>query len=162
MAKDNPYSPILNKVLTKQQLKEFIQLLRDAHQGLYTPKVNVQEQLEQTLPFFLAEILMLIAEKQSIPLNNTVEMQQMIDSMREYLEELPIVEIVLAFIPTYKQVKKISDWFAEYTGGHVILDIVIDENIIAGAKISSNGVYKDYSLTQWLHEKGTNDLDQFM
>ena len=78
--------------------------------------------------------------------------------MRKYLESLPVAEIVVSFMPTYRQVMKMSQWWEEYTGSHVILAITIDENIIAGSKISYNGTYKDYSLSQWIQQKG----DQFI
>lgn len=159
---DNPYNSILEKIITIDQLHQSTEKLREASNSLYKHGSNTKEILESILPYFIAEILFDLAQKNNIPLTDVEKLQKIIEDLQTYLENLPVVELVIAFIPSYRNIQKLSKWWEEYTGTHVILAIQVDESIIAGAKISYAGYYKDYSLANWLNQNATTSLDQFL
>lgn len=162
MQKNDQYAAILDKVLTAEQLKDSIQLLRDAHQGLFTPGVSPKDILETSLPYFITENIFSVAQQNNISLDDTAKVQNMLDEVRQYLEQLQVVEMSLAFVPTYRQLQKIKEWWENYTGAHTIVSIKYDEAILAGAKISFNGLYRDYSLLYWISQNAQGDIEQFI
>ncbi len=159
---DNPYYSILEKILTVQQLNQCTQSLAKATDNLYKNKTEAKKILEETLPFFLVESLFENMQINKIPLTDIKRIQKLLEELQLFLQSQPVVEIVVAFIPNYRNVQKISRWWEEYTGTHVILTIIVDESVIAGAKISYAGIYKDYTLSNWFSQKSTGSLDQFL
>lgn len=162
MSTDNPYSSIQEKIITIEQLHKCIEQLREAADGLYKHKSKAQEVLESTLPYFVAQTIFDLANQNKVTLTDIDKLQNILEDLRTYLENLPVAEIVIAFIPTYRNIQKLSQWWEQYTGTHVILAIQVDQSIIAGAKISYAGFFKDYTLSNWLNQNTTSTLDQFL
>ncbi len=162
MNTENPYILILEKILTLEELNRTSQLLNEAYDGLYKSKSDPKEILETTLPYFVTDVVFETAKKNGVPFNDREGLQKIVDEIRTYLLNLPVAELVIAFIPNYRHIQKLSRWWEEYAGTHVILNIKIDESIVAGAKISYAGFYKDYSLSNWLNQNASSNLDQFI
>lgn len=60
---------------------------------------------------------------------------------KEKIESLPVFDLTVAFEPTASQLKTIGDLLPD-----CILDLKTDHKIVAGAVVSFNGKYKDYSF----------------
>ncbi|CAN5202190.1 hypothetical protein BH09PAT2_BH09PAT2_02080 [soil metagenome] len=159
MNTENQYSQAVKNILTIEQLKQNTQLLRETYERLYKKSDNIRDSLEEVLPYFLVENIFDITTKNSIPLTDLKQIQKIITDMKIFLENLPVAEIVISFTPRYKDVTKLSAWWEEYTGEHTILAIQIDESVVAGARISYAGFYKDYSLANWLNQNAARILE---
>ncbi len=155
------YSNITKNIVTIQQLRQSLDLLRQTDQLLYKKDVNIKDTLEQTLPFYLAETILAMINAKQISMTDISHIQQLIKELVDYMEKLPVAELVIAYVPSYRNLQEVADWWTKYTGRHVVLNVKIDESVISGAKISYEGIYKDYSLATWITQNAVGDIDQF-
>jgi len=63
-----------------------------------------------------------------------------------------VVNLVLAFSPEKKLFSHLKLWVKENVNPDAVLDISVDQSILAGALITYNGYYKDFSLKKKVQE----------
>jgi len=140
----------IKNILTITHARHCTDRLRETHEALYEKNIDIKSKLEDMLPHLLSEALILTLETQHIPYTQIDKIQDVINVMKKAIEDIPVVELVLSFVPNNRQVKKISDWWDTYAGRHILLSIEHDDSLLTGAKISYKGVYADYSLSHFL------------
>ncbi|MBI2613499.1 MAG: hypothetical protein HYW62_01910 [Candidatus Levybacteria bacterium] len=79
-----------------------------------------------------------------------------LDTLKDLLKKFKVIKLILAFDPTLKTIEKIHEFISENIGIGYILDIEIDESILAGAAVMFNGKYKDFTLKKSLDEVFAN------
>lgn len=124
------FSEIIRQLKTVNDvdiLKEEIDILMD---GLYKSdfKKNMLSKIRSNMIGFLPQD------------------EEGLSKLLKLLGELKILKLTLAISPTPAMIDDISTWVKKNVGQDVVLDIKMDESIIAGAQISLDGKYGDYSL----------------
>lgn len=71
-----------------------------------------------------------------------------IDELMVYMRSLPKVKVVLAFDPSISFVAKINEEISTQLGKKVILDVTVDQHIVAGAAFEFAGKYREYSMAK--------------
>lgn len=153
---------IYDHVLTTGQLASVIDQLRTVHDTLYKNTLGSFEQIQQTLPVFLVESLMKYAEENKLDLRDAKTAQEILEQVRAMLEKTPVAELKLPYTPSFKATQKIAQWWRDWTKQPVVISIIVDESIIAGAQISYSGTFADYSINRWLQQEGMSFLDNLM
>lgn len=154
------YSKITTNIITIQQLHQSLDHLRQTKDMLYKKDINSQEVIEKSLPYFLGEAILEMANGKQIAFTDITSIQNLIQEIETYLEKLTVAELEIAYIPTYRHIQEISAWWSKYAGKHVVLAIKVDETLITGAKVSYEGIYKDYSLGTWIKQNPLSNIEQ--
>ena len=81
--------------------------------------------------------------------------------MKDLIKKFKVIKLTLAFDPTGKTIENIHEFVSENLGIGYILDIEVDENVLAGAAIMFNGKYKDFTLRKTLEEAFANNKFNF-
>lgn len=84
--------------------------------------------------------------KNKIDVKNKTGVEKFLREVREKIKESKILYITIAFEPTENTINRLFSWILKNAGDNILLDIQVDKNILGGALISFNGLYKDYSL----------------
>lgn len=71
---------------------------------------------------------------------------QFLTGLKEKLGSFKILRLSIAFEPTTESIESIFSWVKNNLGEGIILDIQTDKNIIGGAVIVFEGIYKDLSI----------------
>lgn len=74
--------------------------------------------------------------------------EKFLDSIVEYLESVPKVKITLAFEPSITFIQRLNADISKEVGQKVVLDISINQFIVAGAVFEFEGKIQDHSLSQ--------------
>ena len=77
------------------------------------------------------------------------------------IESLRVLTLYLTFDPDEEALSQIGGYVRTNFPNIQLLDIKFDPNLIAGAALSSGGVYKDYSLRTKINERKAVILDNF-
>lgn len=65
--------------------------------------------------------------------------------IQEKIPTLPVASFTLAFEPDENTLRSLSQWFTLNVNRQVVFEITVDPKLIAGAALTYNGRYEDYS-----------------
>lgn len=136
-------SPYIKTTTDIVELKRTLDHMSDS---LYRINDSAEEALRNSLPYDLALQVKKLSMEEGIDLNDKARAQEFFSSLGKQLAALPVIQITLAFQPKEELIKRIQDWFYRTLSTFVVLDIAVNPDIIAGAIVTTNGKYYDFSL----------------
>ncbi len=137
---------LIELVKTKKDALSILDKLVTIEEGAYNLKQSFTQQLEQTFSEKQKDRILLLCKKQQVHLDNKGHTGVFLRVLQNQIKTLPTVTITIAFSPSDQFIIDLSEWFLANLGRVVLLDIVVDSTIIAGAVISLSGIWTDYSL----------------
>lgn len=147
---DEKYKPIHDQILTTQQNELILDALKQAKNSIFDQTKKSHEILKNKLPFDLADLIFESAKEANIDLEDSNQAQNFYKEIETSLQNRPIVDLTLAFGPSYELLQKISNWWNKNIEPNILLNIKIDKKLVAGAIIGYNGIMKDFTLRQIL------------
>lgn len=137
---------ILTSIYTTHQAAVLQGGLSNVINALYSLKTDPKKAIDKNLPQEFSEDLLEAFKKQGISLKDPQAVQKYLHELKEYLDQLPKITLILAFDPTVEFLKKLSNRIKNLSGGNHLIDKVFDPNVVGGTQIVFNNLYKDYSL----------------
>jgi len=141
--KMNKYTSLFRSVTTVEESKDLIMQLEELSGSLFSKK---SKDVFDNLQLSIKNEVEIAIKEQDAEITDATKLQELLNSMIEYIQGLSVLSLTLAVSPTSKQLHEMSDWLERSTGKKILLNIMVDHTVIAGAKIQYNGVYKNYSL----------------
>lgn len=92
---------------------------------------------------------------------NKDNIYQTFEELEKRLESYPTLTMYLTFNPDEEALAELGTFTRKLFGLVVLLEIRIDQNLIAGAALSWKGIYKDYSLRVKIEERKDQILTEF-
>lgn len=132
--------------ITKTQATEFAQRIGNVVDALYTTNFDLEKSLTEQLGLQKKDRLMKLFFENKIHTSTKEEVKNFLQQIMTTAASTPTVELTLAFEPTEEILMSLSQWFLMQLKKQVTFAITVDYSLIAGAKITFNGKYKDYSL----------------
>lgn len=108
--------------------------------------------LKKEAPYSLAEFLTKVASEYKVNMEDKTQVQLFLRQLDKAISEMTVVSLTLAIDPKETFIKAMQDWFMQQYKKLVLLDISVDQSIIAGSIIQIHGKYHDYSLRKTLEE----------
>ena len=116
-------------------LKHEIELIEDSE---YRANGGLEDTLRADVRYFVANDILREHKAKGL--------LAYLDGLKDVLATVKIVQITLAFIPTDRYITTMFDFVNSGRPENLILDIQHDPSLIAGAEITYNGKYGDYTL----------------
>ncbi|MBP9690571.1 F0F1 ATP synthase subunit delta [Candidatus Woesebacteria bacterium] len=148
MSTVNPYEGLFNLIYTTTQCNEAVNALQHAVDASYDTKKDIMKVLDSYMPYNLTNAILEIAAEKQINLRDGAAATPFLREVLETLKHAVIVDITLAFYPTYEQLSKILQWWRQEMNPHVVLNLTVDPQVVAGAKIGYNGSISDLTMKQ--------------
>ncbi len=130
---------------TKEEAVEFIAMVDKILDSFFNAKETPNEKMKKLLPYQIYDYLQQQAAKQRIALDDKEMFKNYLNQVKIFVQHIPVVTIEIPFLPTSNMLTNISNYLSIYLKRTILFDIVINKNLIAGAKLSYNGKYKDFS-----------------
>jgi len=148
--KEESYRLFVKDVFLSDDLKDLIRQIDSVLDTIYVDDKRVlMEKLTGKLPSHILDIIAgLFANKMLTA--NPKEVESYFVSLNSYLSKIPKVILTIAFDPSREFLKTLGFWFEKNLGKKIVCDIIVREEIIAGALIEYNGRYKDYSKAKFI------------
>lgn len=131
---------------TKAQANDFLTRLSTVVDLMYTINFDLEKSLTETFGVHKKDLLMKLLRENNILPTAHAQVQEFLKKLKETIPVLPVVSLTIAFEPTDETLQKLAQWFLFTIKKNVLFDIQIDTTLIAGAKITYNGKFKDYSI----------------
>ncbi len=154
---NNSFELIIESLMTRQEADHFLDLINILSENLFTKKVNLSEKITEIFPVHLKILLVKSLQNNQIDLTNNILMQSFIESLKKYLESIPVIGLTLAFSPKQQTIKRIYSWLAFQIKKPVLLDITVNKNIIGGAVIDVAGIHFEYTIHKILKDQLTQN-----
>ncbi len=132
--------------ITKAQANDFATRLNAIVDMMYTTNFDLEKALMHELGIHKKDAFMKLLRENKMSDASHSAMQDFLKKMQETITSLPVVSLTIAFEPSEETLKALSQWFLTTRNKQVLFDILTDEKLIAGAIITSNGKFKDYSI----------------
>jgi len=134
------------QISTSYHLKDLQRALDQLQTSFFQKKQTFVQTLDQEIPFPLSETLKKVAVAHEVDLQNTEDVNEFINKLRDELQQIRRLTITMSIQPTLALIKEINRWIILNLKQVVVLDFVTDQTLIGGAIVEFNGVYKDYSV----------------
>ncbi|MBI2443510.1 MAG: F0F1 ATP synthase subunit delta [Candidatus Levybacteria bacterium] len=146
-----PITPILRAINTIQDASEYIEGIEVFLANLYkTERRNILTLLQDSFPETISRDIKEYLSAKNISLTNQEEVRQGLSHLQQGIQGAPTLTLTLAFSPTRKTINTIAAWVKKEFGSDVLLDISLNQEIIAGAVIIFEGIYTDQSTKKKL------------
>lgn len=135
---------IIEKIVTKEDLLLFLDEIDILKENLFkNPEIPFLEKIKGKLSPNFQEIFEKIGKNL---FDNPQQLISLFEDLKEKLLKLPQIKLELAFSPSPKFLLKLRNWLREKTQKPLLLDIVVNPEIVGGAKIYYQGKFGDFSL----------------
>lgn len=143
------FDDIFKVVITNADKKTLLNLLDDISTGLFK---EIKKESHDTEENEISKALLASLAKNKIEKSSTQKMQDFITHLKEKIDSLKTVNVIIAIEPTEKIKDLFSAWAKDKYSKEVLFDVDVDERILGGAIIIDNGQYFDYSLLSKLDD----------
>ena len=130
---------------TKTQANDFANRLSTIAEATYQTDFNLEKTLMDQIGIEKKDKLMALLRDNQVNIQSAATLKAFLDKLRESIATLPLVPLKLAFEPKEQTLKALTDWFMLNINKQVVFDISIDRSLIAGAAITYNGKFMDFS-----------------
>src|SRR5690348_9883520 len=131
---------------TKAQASDFSARLATIGEATYQTSFNLEKALMDQFGVDKKDKLMAIIRENNISVGSAPQVKEFVAKLQEAIAQIPLLPLTIAFEPTGQILKNMSDWFFMNLKKQVLFDIKIDKNIIAGAAVTYNGKFLDFSV----------------
>lgn len=131
---------------TKSQASEFSKHLSTILKNIYTTNFDLEKALIHELGLMKKDSFMKLLHAEKISIQSIQDIAKFLQMILDMIPSLSVVTLTIAFEPTEDSLQAFSQWFLMSTKKQVVFDIQIDYKLLAGATITYNGKFKDYSI----------------
>ena len=132
--------------LTRQQATDFSTRLAAISAQIYETAFDLDKILLEQLGIQKKDKFLTLLRHNSVPLDSHILIKGFIEKIQEKISTMPVLNLTIAFDPNEKTLRSFSEWFLVNANAQVLLDIHINPSLIAGAVISINGKFYDFSV----------------
>ncbi len=152
MIREDIYKKFLENIETTEALNARVEDIEETKRWIYKEgKKPLNEKIKARVSENFRSLISQLEAADELP-STRKELTAFFKGAIEYAEKIPSVKLALAFLPSQDFLKKISSWLAVELGKKAVVDISVDEKIIAGATIEYDGEYRDFSFAAKLDE----------
>lgn len=144
------YDGLFSLIYTSEQSNACTNALQHAIDATYDTNKNVMTVLDTYLPYNITNTILELAKEYNINLRDGESATPFLTELLNILKAAPVVDITLAFYPTYDQLNEIVSWWRKEIEPHIILNIKVDPQLVAGAIIGYNGQITNLTLQEGL------------
>ncbi len=144
------FIPFSNLIVDTQDLYRMVNDLTTVQRSLFKDKEGtISDKSKDFLASSLTNVFVEV-EKRGLEPAGDAKQQEFVKTLIEYLKNLSVVKITLAFGPTTNFLQRINTEISNEIGNKAVLDIVVNQFIIGGAVFEYNGKVRAYTLEEKL------------
>ncbi|HSX08798.1 MAG TPA: F0F1 ATP synthase subunit delta [Candidatus Saccharimonadales bacterium] len=131
---------------TKSEATDFLARLTTISEMFFQNGFNLESALKTHLGVNKSDHFMSILRTSNVNVESLSEVKDFIFILMSKISSLPVLSLTIAFEPNDQTLKLLSEWFFINMHKQMLFDISVDKNLIAGARITYNGKFFDFSI----------------
>lgn len=141
------FSTILHHIHTTHDVDILLRTIDTLLEGVYqTQNKGLDGYLSFELPSEISSALKENLTKQGVTWENKEAIQKVLTALKAQLHEMTLLTLTISFSPSDQAISRFSAKTKELFGEMTILEINVQESVLAGAIIVYKGMYLDKSL----------------
>lgn len=137
---------------TKRQADDFSNRIAAVSEQLYQTNFDLEKALNEQFGIQKKDRFLTILRENNIANDSIPAIKAFLTDMNKMIASLPVLTLTIAFEPNEQTLKSLSEWFIINLKKQVLFSISVDRSLIAGATLSYNGKYLDFSIRQKFDE----------
>ena len=133
---------------TKAQANDFCIRLSTISEAIYQTGFNADAVLLEQFGIQKKEKFLSLLRENNVALDSTTALKDFLATIMTQCSSLPVLSLTVAFEPKEQTLQALSEWCLINIKKQLLFDIKIDPTLIAGATITLNGKYGDFSIKQ--------------
>lgn len=144
--KTNTLQNMYADILTIEDTNSFYKEIDQFTSKLFQVSTTLDQALNESFNKQKKDAFLSILKEQGIEPSDQIKIQELLKKIKEEAKIFPVITIKLGYDPTREHIESFSDWFISRIKRKVILKILVERNLIGGAYITYNGLFKDFSV----------------
>lgn len=143
---------------TKGQALDFASRIATIAETIYHTNFSLERALIEQLGIQKKDRFIALLREQQINTESRNALKEFFALISDKVASLPVISLTIAFEPNEAVLQAISQWFLLNAKKQVLMDIQFDRSLIAGATLTFNGKFKDYSIRSQFQKVVTESL----
>lgn len=131
---------------TKIEAADFSARMTAIYEMLFKTNFNLENALTDQFGINKKDRFIMILHENNINPEQLVAVKDFLFVLITKVNSLPVLSLTVAFEPQAQTLKTISEWFFLNMKKQVLFEINIDRRLVAGAAITYNGKFFDFSI----------------
>lgn len=133
-------------ITTKGEANDFLARLTAISDKLYQTEFNLKKAITEQFGVAKSDRFLTLLRDNNINAETLPAVKDFLQKIQEQVSKLPVIAIAMAFEPSEQTLKDLSEWFLVNMKKQMIFDITVDHSLVAGATITYNGKFTDFSI----------------
>lgn len=131
---------------TRTEANDFLMRLTTISEMFFQTGFNFDHALTQHFGINKRDRFISILNANNINTESLPAVKEFIFILMSKISSLPVLTLAIAFEPQEQTLKTLAEWFFINMHKQILFDISVDKSVIAGAKITYNGKFFDFSI----------------
>jgi len=149
------YFDLITSLKTTREVTDFVSEIDTLMNTFFKSNKPSIEKTLTSISTDSARKIMQVFSKNSLDINDRDVVTGFFETLKDLLEKLKVIKLVLAFDPTFKTITNIHNFVKDTVGIGYVLDIEISEDVLGGAIVMFNGKYNDFTLKKRVEDAFT-------
>jgi hypothetical protein len=137
---------------TKVQADDFLSRLTTLSEMFFRTNFNFENALTQQLGVNKADKFLTIMRENNVNPASLSTVKEFVTVLTQRIMTMPVITLTVAFEPNDQALKSVSEWFVINMKKQLLFDIKIDQTIIAGATVTYQGKFSDFSIRETFNQ----------
>lgn len=133
---------------TKMEANEFVSRLASISDMFFQTGFNLEKSLVQQFGVNKSDRLFAIMRDRNISPEILPAVKDFLFALATKIPTIPVMTLTVAFEPNEQTLKSLSEWFLVNMNMQILFSIAVDKNLVAGATITYNGKFFDFSIRE--------------
>lgn len=144
---------ILEDFSTKKDLDDLLTSIQRFKLDLFNFKAeDLEKHIHDNYDVVFANTLREIMSRGDIGFveEDKLRLESSLDALEKDASSIEILEITVAFNPTQRFLSELKNWISKNIKENILIDLKVNESIVAGAEIVYQGNYRDFTISNKL------------
>lgn len=133
-------------ITTKGEANDFLARITAISDKVYQTDFHFKNAITEQFGVAKADRFLTLLRDNNINAESLSAVKDFLQKIQEQVSKLPVLTITMAFEPSEKTLKDLSEWFLVNVKKQMVFDITVDRSLVAGATITYNGKFTDFSI----------------
>ena len=131
---------------TKAEANDFLSRLTTISDKIFQTNFDLGKALTEQFGINKSDRVLSLLRENNINSESLASVKSFLQKMQENISSLPVLSLTVAFEPREQTLKALSEWFFINMKKQVVFDITVDPRLVAGAALTFNGKFFDFSI----------------
>jgi len=133
---------------TRAEANIFLARIAAISEMFFKTDFNLEKALVEQFGVNKGDRFLAILRENNINVSSTPAVKNFFQTLSQKISSMPVIALTVAFEPQEQTLKAISEWFVINMQQQMLFDINVDRKLVAGASVTYNGKFFDFSIRQ--------------